>query len=237
MPRHLSSQKPPCLLDFLQLDFLQSSSKPALRYSNRKQTITYEELRNFTRDFSIAAINNGFLTKPIIAIILPNGPLLAATIVAVSNLYIAAPINPGAGADQVKSDISLSRASAIISCPSEVSVLELDRNGLDIFLVDEASKPGNRFKVTPTRPVGLTQSRTPNRPEDIAMILFTSGTSGNRKVVPITVGTILYGVKLVVDSWGLTDQDICLNMMPLYHMSVPPITCLALLLTIFPEVE
>ncbi|KAI1357550.1 acetyl-CoA synthetase-like protein [Xylaria arbuscula] len=218
MPRHLSSQQPPCLLDFLQLDFLQSSSKPALRYSNGKPPITYEELRNFTRDFGITVSNNRFLTKPIIAIILPNGPLLAATIVAVSNLYISAPINPGAGPDQVKADIALSRASAIISCPSEVSALQLDQNGLDIFLVDEAGKPGNRLEVVQTTPVASTREITPNGPEDIAMILFTSGTSGNRKVVPITVGTILYGVKLVVDSWGLTDRDICLNMMPLYHI-------------------
>ncbi|KAI0411261.1 acetyl-CoA synthetase-like protein [Xylaria grammica] len=218
MPRHLSSQQSLCLLDFLQLDFLQSSSKPALRYSNSKPPITYEELRNFTREFRIAAINNGFLKKPVVAIILPNGPLLAATIVAVSSLYIAAPINPGAGPDQVKADIALSRASAIISCTSEVSTLQLEQNGLDIFLVDEVDKFGNRFEVRQTTSISRSEPQTPNRPEDIAMILFTSGTSGNRKVVPITAGTILYGVKLVVDSWGLTDQDICLNMMPLYHI-------------------
>ncbi|KAK5631500.1 hypothetical protein RRF57_007214 [Xylaria bambusicola] len=212
------SQRPPCLLDFLQLPFLQSGSKPALRYSNSKSSVTYEELRNFTRDFSITTTNNGFLRKPVVAIILPNGPLLAATIVAVSNIYIAAPINPGAGPDQVKADIELSRASAIISSCSGVSSLQLDLNGLDIFLVDELEESGNRFKIRQTTPVSFLQPQTPNRPEDIAMVLFTSGTSGNRKVVPITVGTILHGVKLVVDSWGLTDQDICLNMMPLYHV-------------------
>ncbi|KAI3340792.1 acetyl-CoA synthetase-like protein [Ustulina deusta] len=213
MPGRPGSQQPLCLLDSLQ-----SSSKPALRYSSPKPAITYRELHDFVRSFGISTVNNGFLRKPVIAIILPNGPLLAATIVAVSNAYIAAPINPGAGPEQVKADIELSRASAIISCASETTTLQLNQNGLDIFFVDEVDEPGIRFDVKYPKPDPVSQPPAPNQPEDIAMILFTSGTSGNRKVVPITVGTILSGVRLVIDSWGLTDKDICLNMMPLYHI-------------------
>ncbi|KAI0976945.1 acetyl-CoA synthetase-like protein [Xylaria arbuscula] len=207
------SQSLPCLLDSLQ-----SSSKPALRYSNSKNPVTHRELYTFARGFSISIVNNKFLRKPVVAIILPNGPLLAATIVAVSNTYIAAPINPGAGPDQVRADIELSRASAIISCESEASALQLSQNGLDTFFVDEVNKPEIRFELKHAKPSSVPQPPSPNRPEDIAMILFTSGTSGNRKVVPITVETILYGVKLVIDSWALTKNDICLNMMPLYHI-------------------
>ncbi|KAI0425245.1 acetyl-CoA synthetase-like protein [Xylaria sp. FL1042] len=213
MPERLDRQQYPCLLDSLQL-----SSHPAIRYSSPKHPITYQELHNFSGRFSIPIANNGFLTKPVVAIILPNGPLLAATIIAVSNAYIAAPINPSAGPDQVKADIELSRASAIISCPSETSTLQLDRNGLDVYFVDEINEPGVRFEVKHIKSFLAPQCPTPNRPEDFAMILFTSGTSGNRKVVPITVRAILDGVKLVIDSWGLTSNDICLNMMPLYHI-------------------
>ncbi|KAI1421321.1 acetyl-CoA synthetase-like protein [Xylaria sp. FL1777] len=213
MSGRFSSLQPACLLDCLQLN-----SKPALRYSSLKHPITHRELHNFVRRFDVSTANNGFLRKPVIAIILPNGPLLAATIVAVSNSYIAAPINPGAGPDQVKADIELSRASAIISCVPDVSTLQLDRNGLDIFLVDETNEPEIRVEVKNSKPTPISECPTPNRPEDIAMILFTSGTSGNRKLVPITVGTILNGVRIVIDSWGLTKNDICLNMMPLYHV-------------------
>ncbi|KAI1270958.1 acetyl-CoA synthetase-like protein [Xylaria sp. FL0933] len=213
MPKRPDTQHFLCLLDSLQL-----SSNPALRYSSSKRPVTYRELHNFARSFTVSIVNNGFLKKPVVAIILPNGPLLAATIIAVSNFYIAAPINPSAGPDQVRADIELSRASAIISCTSEISMLQLNRNGLDIHFVNEIDEDGARFEVKHPESVSALQLPTPNQPEDIAMILFTSGTSGNRKVVPITIQTILIGVGLVVDSWGLTSNDICLNMMPLYHI-------------------
>jgi acyl-coenzyme A synthetase/AMP-(fatty) acid ligase len=212
-PKNPSTQQPLHLVDYLK-----SSSEPALRYASLKRAISYRGLHNFVQSFVIPTVCNGPLPKLIIAIILPNGPLLAATIVAVSNRYIAAPINPGAGPDQVKADIELSGASAILSCALEASALQLNQNGLQVFCVEEDDEVGIRLDEEANKATSAQQCPSPNRSDDIAMILFTSGTSGNRKVVPITVGTILHGVQLVIDSWGLTEKDICLNMMPLYHV-------------------
>ncbi|KAJ3020615.1 UNVERIFIED_CONTAM: hypothetical protein HDU68_010093 [Siphonaria sp. JEL0065] len=56
-------------------------------------------------------------------------------------------------------------------------------------------------------------------PNDIAMILRTSGTSGNKKTVPYTLKTLVIGAICVAESWGLErGVDINLNMMPLYHV-------------------
>ncbi|KAF4494138.1 peroxisomal-coenzyme A synthetase [Fusarium agapanthi] len=60
--------------------------------------------------------------------------------------------------------------------------------------------------------------RVANKADDIGLIFFTSGTSGTKKVVPLTVNSIIAGVAFVIESWGLTASDICLNMMPLYHV-------------------
>jgi len=48
------------------------------------------------------------------------------------------------------------------------------------------------------------------------MLMFLP--SGTKKRVPITVHSIVSGVAFVIDSWGLTSSDICLNMMPLNHV-------------------
>ncbi|KAI0393121.1 acetyl-CoA synthetase-like protein [Xylariaceae sp. FL0594] len=196
---------------------LPSSPQPALRYSNSKSAITHKNLHTFVRDLSlpIRTSRRGPLPKPIVAIIIPNGPLLAATVIAVSNSYVAAPINPAAGPAQVRADIELSGASAIITHASQVSSLDLESSGLELFLIEEDDKAGIRVQNGASHP---SERPAPNQMDDIAMVLFTSGTSGNRKVVPITVGGILHGVQIVVVSWGLTSRDICLNMMPLYHV-------------------
>jgi non-ribosomal peptide synthetase component E (peptide arylation enzyme) len=58
----------------------------------------------------------------------------------------------------------------------------------------------------------------PSTVDDISLLLFTSGTGGVKKVVPITGLSLITGVTNVIDSWGLTPQDTCLNMMPLNHV-------------------
>lgn len=50
------------------------------------------------------------------------------------------------------------------------------------------------------------------------LLLHTSGTSGNKKLVPYTMEMIVTGVACIVTSWGLTTEDVCLNMMPLFHI-------------------
>ena len=57
-----------------------------------------------------------------------------------------------------------------------------------------------------------------NGPLDTALVLHTSGTSGNKKKVPYTLETLCVGAACIVDSWGLVSEDVCLNMMPLFHV-------------------
>jgi len=57
-----------------------------------------------------------------------------------------------------------------------------------------------------------------NGPLDIALVLHTSGTSGKKKMVPYTLETLCVGAACIMDSWALTAQDVCLNMMPLFHV-------------------
>ena len=52
-------------------------------------------------------------------------------------------------------------------------------------------------------------------------MLFTSGTNGMEKMVPLSIHTLLSGVAFVIESWHLTNEDVCLNMMPLNHVYVP----------------
>ncbi|KAI0143525.1 acetyl-CoA synthetase-like protein [Xylariaceae sp. FL1272] len=194
-------------------DSLKPSPKDALHYPSHRAAMSFRMLHDFVQTFNIPITSRGPLSKPIVAIVLPNGPLLAATIIAVANVYVAAPINTAAGPDQVKSDLHLSGATAIVSCEIEASRLGLDRIGLDLFFVEEDEHAGVRLNLPPQ-----SLRLIPNGAQDIALVLFTSGTSGKRKVVPITVESLHHGVQLVIESWNLTEEDTCLNMMPLFHV-------------------
>ena len=57
----------------------------------------------------------------------------------------------------------------------------------------------------------------PNTSMDEVLVLFTSGTTGIKKLVPHLQGDIITAAATIALSWNLTPSDINLNMMPLFH--------------------
>ena len=52
----------------------------------------------------------------------------------------------------------------------------------------------------------------------VALVLHTSGSTGKKKVVAITVHQLVLGATAIAASSGLTQTDVCLNFMPLFHV-------------------
>ncbi len=183
--------------------------------------ITHRALHDFVSRFRLPVGE-----RSVVAIAVPNGPLLAALCFGVTACYVAAPINPNTGVEQFQNDVLQARARCIITTAAEAARLGLDgawpsQQGIDII----TAELGEGMSVDLRALNGETlenSSRSPpachNGPDDIALVLFTSGTSGTKKVVPLTIHSIISGCAFVVDSWGLTQSDVCLNVMPLYHV-------------------
>lgn len=202
--------------------FIGRDDKPALRAPTDEDVISHRELRHFVDNFRLPI--NISDKKPVVSIALPNGPLLAATCIAVTTYYTASPINPAAGAEQFRADILQARADFILTTKDEYTKLQLDANWvsdnkIQIFIMDWTRDEGISLRTVDGEAIPTASAeRVANKADDIGLILFTSGTSGTKKVVPLTVHSIIAGVAFVIESWGLTASDICLNMMPLYHV-------------------
>ncbi|PHH88070.1 hypothetical protein CDD83_8044 [Cordyceps sp. RAO-2017] len=193
--------------------------RPALWNAASGTFISHRQLYDFVADFSLPGTAP---PRPVVAIALPNGPLLAAVCFAVTTYYTAAPINPVAGAEQFRADVTLAGAQLILTTADEYDKLQLGepwvRDG-DIRVVCVSCDDGGNIElVAAGEGLPRPQRPKPNEADDISLLLFTSGTSGKKKVVPITTHSLIVGIVGVIDSWGLTSTDICLNMMPLYHI-------------------
>lgn len=203
------------------VDFLPALQTPAIYSASVGNFITHAQLRNFVQGFRLPASH----PKEVVAVALPNGPILAAAIIAVSTYYVAAPVNPAVGVEQFKADVLQAGATTILTTHEDAQKLGLEdpwisERGIQVCLA--RLEPDMTIAVTTMSGVSLSQlaAPTPSGPRDTAIQLFTSGTSGNKKLVPISVGAVLSGAQMVITSWGLTPRETCLNMMPLHHVLV-----------------
>ncbi|KAI9149614.1 putative NRPS-like protein biosynthetic cluster [Paramyrothecium foliicola] len=213
--------------------FLWDLDVPALKSTTPGIHITHHDLVDFVRSFALPIGRHGDETstqyggtrKPVVSVALPNGPVFAAACLAVMDCYIAAPVNPLTGHEQFKSDVLQSGSSCIITTIKLYETLRLadewvEANGITVVFLQW--EPGSGFKLSDSQGQSLTHSQakrqTPNEADDMGLILFTSGTSGTKKLVPLTIHSIISGASFVIDTWGLKGDDTCLNMMPLHHV-------------------
>lgn len=209
------------LTDLLPLE----SGRPAIREPLIKSYLTQRTLSQFVRNFSLP-ITHERNRKPIVIVVLPNGPLLGIACIAVAAKYTAALINASSGAEQFRNDVLQTQSQTILASRADVRKLGLEDpwvadSGIQVFLAEK--DPDMSFSVTPLvmSPTAIATPPAPNGPDDPTFILFTSGTSGTKKMVPLSLHNVVAGVAFVIESWGLTGKDVCLNMMPLNHVYGP----------------
>ena len=77
--------------------------------------------------------------------------------------------------------------------------------------------PHRQIRTAPSSEFALTR-RLANTHSDEVLVLFTSGTTGTKKVVPHRLGDMLVSAATICLSWNLTPQDTNCNLMPLFHV-------------------
>ena len=68
-------------------------------------------------------------------------------------------------------------------------------------------------------------------PDDLASILYTSGTTGRAKGAMLTHRNLASNALTLVDRWGFTHDDVLLHALPLYHVHGLFVACHCALLS------
>jgi long-chain acyl-CoA synthetase len=71
---------------------------------------------------------------------------------------------------------------------------------------------------TTTRPGDFDARPLPATLEDTAVLMYTSGTTGTPKGVPLTHGNIYYETKGCQEAMNLSDKEVVLSVLPLFHV-------------------
>ena len=88
------------------------------------------------------------------------------------------------------------------SCAAKVLTIGADGSGT---LNEAASEKPETFQTVP---------RNPN---DLAALLYTSGTTGRSKGAMLTHGNLLSNAQALTDLWQITDEDRLIHALPIFH--------------------
>src|SRR6267142_4419998 len=55
-------------------------------------------------------------------------------------------------------------------------------------------------------------------PDELAVIIYTSGTTGRSKGAMLTHRNLISNARVLVDSWGFSNEDVLLHALPIFHV-------------------
>ena len=182
-----------------------------------REWMTYGGLKTLAADVRAALRAAGVGAQDRVAIVLPNGPEMAAAFVTVAQAATTAPLNPAYKEDEFAFYLEDLKAKAIIveagyDGPARAAA---DRFNLTIIELT-ATEPAGTFTLS-TSVSDAAEDAEPAA-DDIALILHTSGTTSRPKIVPLLQSNVAASAQNIAASLALTSEDCCLNVMPLFHI-------------------
>ena len=184
--------------------------------------LTFAALRALV-DRTIADLNaHGLGRGDRVAIVLPNGPEMAAAFIAIAAGTTSAPLNPSYKADEFE--------FYMIDLKAKLLVVAEGATSPAIEVAEKLHVPVARLQPTPGEGAGsftlafpasdhaATPNGGPAHPDDIALVLHTSGTTSRPKIVPLKQSNVCASARNIRHGLAFTAADRGLNIMPLFHI-------------------
>jgi acyl-CoA synthetase (AMP-forming)/AMP-acid ligase II/thioesterase domain-containing protein/acyl carrier protein len=154
-----------------------------------------------------------------IAIVHPEGRNMAAALVSIMNNATAVPCNPDSTLGEFSLQFRDMRVNAVAIAIGMDTPAREAAAGLSLPIFDiHPDGNGSIHLVSPIQGHGALSARQGSaEPDDIAVLLATSGTTSQSKIVPLRQRNLAARNTNQARTLGLTTDDRCLNAMRLFH--------------------
>ena len=186
-----------------------------------RHPLTYDGLRTQVGETVKALNEHDIGVGDRVALVLENGPELAACFLAVSAAATCAPLNPAYRVNEFSFSFSDLLPSALIvqqGVDSPAREVAASRGVPIIELVPRTREAAGLFDLTFSGPRRTVQAPVFAEGDAVALLLHTSGTTSRPKMVPLTQANLWHSALNIKKTLGLDAGDRCLNVMPLFHV-------------------
>ena len=183
--------------------------------------LTFGALRTLAGETRVGLRAAGVGPDDRVAIVLPNGPEMAAAFVTIAQSAVTAPLNPAYREDEFAFYLEDLGAKALIVGANDAgpAVDAAKRLGIALLRLEfDEGTPAGAFTLVADASVTPVPEGDPPGPDAVALILHTSGTTSRPKIVPLTQANLAASAGHIAASLALTPDDRCLNVMPLFHI-------------------
>ena len=196
---------------------------PALERAAAGAPLTYRGLRALVADIAPSLASQGIGPGDRVGIVLDNGPEMAAAFLSIGSAATAAPLNPSYRADEFEFYLTDLRAKLlVVGAGKESPAIGV---AAETRRTDRATRSRIRSAALERFALQFEESRRrqrkprtrPRTPDDIALVLHTSGTTSRPKIVPLAHKNICASAANIRNTLQLTADDRGLG----HHAAVP----------------
>ncbi|WP_440941192.1 AMP-binding protein, partial [Immundisolibacter sp.] len=151
-----------------------------------------------------------------VAVVLPKSADTAAVSLVLASACCCVPLNPDATAPELTAALQRTHSRWLVAQPH--SPAWQCGQALGLTCIGVAPEPAGGFRFEHPPPADRPVANATPAPGDTALLLQTSGSSAEPKLVPLSHHQLLCSTANLVRSLALGPQDRCLNMLPLFHV-------------------
>lgn len=182
--------------------------------------LTYGDLRSQAERIRATLRRAGFKGEDRIAIVLPNGPELAAAFLCIAGEAAVAPLNPAYSLSEFRFAFQDMSVAALATIPGFCRAAEDAAESLGLpklSLTSSDAEPAGTFQLEGE--LGGDRTRSSAAAEKpFALLLHSSGTTARPKLVGLAEEGLCASAHSIASALELTTEDRALNIMPLFHI-------------------
>lgn len=194
----------------------QGSSRPFLRLKD-DTSVSYDAFLKLAARMARVLQDHGILPGDRVAVQVKKTPeALALYAACIQSGAIFLPLNTAYTANEVAYFVNNAEPGVLVCDEAAREALTpiAERAGAELMTLDgdgkgtltaEAARRADRFETVP------------RSGDDLAALLYTSGTTGRSKGAMLSHDNLLSNARSLVEAWRFTDRDVLLHALPIFH--------------------